>query len=144
MAALPIPAIKAIAEVTEVLSKVPKEHRGLSLERTLESSAPNDVSRRFERALATEWARLNDSSRGKEMLVSILCRSSGSLKYPNGFRRVKQRDQLVAASVIQWLGTRMVNVFSEMPFKKLGEHVSSRILQTNDSPMTRTCHWHFF
>lgn len=116
----PIPGIKAIAEVEEVLSRIPPEHRGLSLERTLDSSAPNDVSRRFELALATEWARLNDSSRGKEMLVGILCRESGSLQYPNGFRRVKRRDQLVAASVIQWLGTRMGECFLRDAFRKAG------------------------
>ena len=120
MASLQIPGIRAIAEVEEVLSMVPQEHRGLSLARTLDSSAPNDISRKFELALAVEWARLNDSSRGKEVLVSILCRESDSLKYPNGFKRVKRRDQIVASSVIQWLGTRMGECFLRDAFREAG------------------------
>ncbi len=124
MHTFPIPGIKAIAEVEEVLSKIPPEHRGLSLERTLNSSAPNDVSRRFELALATQWARLNDPTRNKEMLVSILCRESSSLQYPNGFRKVKRRDQLVAASVIQWLGTRVGECFLYDAFRDAGGNCS--------------------
>ena len=123
MTAPSLPGMRVIIEAEEAFRKVPEEHRGLSFERTLSSFAPNDVSRKFELALAIEWARLNDSSQ-KEILASILCRKTDSPKHPNGLKKVKRRDQLVAASVIQWLGTRVGESFLKEAFRSAGGNVT--------------------
>lgn len=120
MNSLSIPGMKAISEANEVLGTVPERHRGLSFHRTVSSFSPDEISRGFELAFATTWARWNDPSIQKEILLSILCRKSESPKYPNGLRRIKRRDQLVAASVIQWLGTRMGEAFLREAFREAG------------------------
>lgn len=121
MTSSPIPGIVAIGEIAEAMNLVPEEQRGLAFERTLSTFSPNEVSRRFELALAVEWARQNDAQRGKELLVSILCRQSdSSKKYPHGFKKVDQRDKVVAASVIQWLGTALGECFLRDAFREAG------------------------
>lgn len=74
--------------------------------------------RELERALVLEWLKWN-KEQSTRFLFNIL--QTTEPDHPDG--RVTERDQRIAATIIQWLGTRVGTAFLRRAFKEAGYEI---------------------
>ena len=123
--------------INAVLARIPPEHQGILFQRLFEGFHPQENTRRIELALAAEWAERN-SEIGGNLLVHLLHPHAASGKEPDPreadtpqSKRELMVAQLVAATIVQWLGTSIGMGFLQTAFRNAGGKLSYELPDTS-------------
>lgn len=102
-----------VTEVTGIIDQIPVNHRGLEFRRAYLKYHESDVSQKLELAFAREWAKRNTSTCSPAVLYSLMADASNHASDPDPrshcipkTEREWEVAELVAATIVQWLGTQ--------------------------------------
>lgn len=125
-------------DIDQQLAAVPEEHRGVMYERTFSYFNPQRNTQELQRALAILWARRNSET--ENLLVHLLHPHAKGGQEPDPRQHMTPQNerewlvaQLVAATVIQWLGTAVGSAFLVEAFKRSGGELHYMLPLTKDT-----------
>jgi hypothetical protein len=125
---------ESVEALNELLQKIPEHHRGILFERVLAGFAPNTKTAALERGLAETWAKMNDIENAP-LLERLLFRNDvedfGQMDSAPQNNREWEIAYLVAATIIQWLGTPVGCAFLKEAFEKGGAQLEFKFKEKN-------------
>jgi hypothetical protein len=117
---------KELDELEKTFKLIPKQHRGVSFLRLFSQFHPYEDVRRVQLALAQVWAERN-ADPGGHLLTYLLhaaamndVETGTRTEFLPGTEREWNVACLVAATIIQWLGSPVGNRFLSEAFQKAG------------------------
>jgi hypothetical protein len=126
-----------------VLDQIPPEHRSIEFERLMESVNPQENTRRIQLALALLWANRNAKD-SDNLLTHILHGAAMHNREPSPRTDYLPKDKrewdvacLVAASLIQWLGTAAGSGFLRQAFRNAGGRLTVELPDTTGHEQPR-------
>ena len=84
---------------------------------------PNDIENAFSKHWKHENKKMRGMNYGCGILQDLFFEQSNSLRTPACFLKIINRDRLVAATVIQWLGTNVGFCWLREVLKKAGYEI---------------------